>query len=196
MGKIMKFRSLLTLASIFSLVASAGVVTWETFPFTSVDFEVGDLAAIFRDVDDNNGSTTSGLVVNTDFSVSSSSVSPFADDQFLGFTSDLYTPGGGFLLLNTLSNQTMPDNAKIYTVFFNSSTLVAGSTLGAIVDSPTFNSGAAVPPATAVSYDPVGIDGTLSGALGGVTVIPEPTTIFLMIGGFLTVYGFRKHLRK
>ncbi|MDA3833824.1 MAG: PEP-CTERM sorting domain-containing protein [Spirochaetales bacterium] len=183
-----------------SVNLNAGLINWQSTDFGSDPdagtLDPGDLVALYIDVNGDSG--LSGLVVNTDFTVNSlaSSVG-MADDLFAGFTTVVNLPIPAIPTIKGINSTTpnVADNVLIYSVMFDSPSL-SSTTLGLISDDSPFNSGSVVAPGTPLQYNALGSDGILTGNMGGVSVIPEPTTLMALLVGIVGLVGFRRHLLK
>lgn len=167
-------------------------MSWVSYDFSAdtqaATIDVGDLVALYRDL--GVASDFSSLVLNEDLTVNTSlSPASMNDDVFLGITTPVQGGGGSNQIISL--NQFFPDNALIYTVIFDSSSITTSS-LGLISDDSPFDTTGVDNDLPAANYFADGGDATLGTVMGTVTVVPEPTTFMLMLVAGLGLFTTRR----
>ena len=123
------------LVCIGCLSALADVTIDWTATDLSSDPEVGALlqdgwvVGLYLDQNSDNAGTTwyDQLALDSNGDVVSAS-GPTSDDLFLQVTTTLVDIGGGDITINSVNNaKTLPDSSKVYTVFFNASSIAAAT---------------------------------------------------------------------
>ena len=179
---LMKKNFIIPVVLMIVAAAQAGLVDWTSdlyFSAPATGVANGTLVGLYQDVNGDNTLTwntaLSQMFVNTDGAVVGG-LNGMDNDIFLGF-STMVVPFGTTLSLNSQSLN-LDNNIQIYTVLFNATSLTVAS-FGAVDDAATFNSGSVVAPDQPLGYN-IGSN-VANGAMGGVSVIPEPAT-FLLFG--------------
>lgn len=169
--------------------SNAGLVNWyadnlESDP-VGATLQSGWLVAMYRDVGTNNNSSATwynDLRLDENGLATSSGVT--AEDALLAYTTAIFVDTGLVTFSPKLSQDIQPDNAEIYSVIFNA-TSITGATEFVVVDSTTFNVGAVSAPSAPLDYNTTSI-------AGGWQAIPEPAVASLIgLFGVGTLFGRR-----